>query len=106
MCEFKIIKKNDESQVAEEILVLSYTDDNELVLKDVLGMGEKLDSALILDVNTLTQKCMVLEHPLVKNFVSLMKNVMDGKVTLEEIDKIQQGLDQLKESIKFYKQKY
>ncbi len=99
MCEFKIIKKNDESQVAEEILVLSYTDDNELVLKDVLGMGEKLDSALILDVNTLTQKCMVLEHPLVKNFVSLMKNVMDGKVTLEEIDKIQQGLDQLKESI-------
>ena len=99
MCEFKIIKKNDESQVAEEILALSYTQDNELVLKDILGMGAKLDSALIVDVNTLTQKCVVLEHPIVKDFLGLMNHVMEGKVTLEEIDKIQKGLDQLKETI-------
>lgn len=99
MCEFKIMRKNDESQVAEEILVLSYTEDNELVLKDVLGMGGKLDSALILDVNTLTQKCVVLEHSLVKEFVGLMKRVIEGRVTPEEIEKVQRGLDQLKETI-------
>ena len=99
MCEFKIIRKNDESQVAEEILALSYTEDNELLLKDVLGMGGKLESALILDVNTLTQKCVVIEHPIVKNFVGLMKSVIDGKVTSEKIEKLQQGLDDLKKSI-------
>lgn len=99
MCEFKIIRKNDESQIAEEILVLSYTDKNELVLKDVLGMGEKLDSALILDVNTLTQKCVVIEHPLVKDFVGLMKHVIDEKVTGEEIEKLQKELDRLKDTI-------
>ena len=99
MCEFRIIRKNDESQVAEEILALSYTENNELVLKDVLGMGGKLDSALILDVNTLTQKCVVLEHSLVKEFVGLMKRVIEGRVTPEEIEKVQRGLDQLKETI-------
>ena len=31
MCEFKIINETDGSQIAEEILVLSYTDDNELI---------------------------------------------------------------------------
>lgn len=99
MCEFKIIRKNDESQVAEEILALSYTEDNELLLKDVLGMGGKLESALILDVNTLTQKCVVIEHPIVKDFVGLMKSVIDGKVAREKIEKLQQGLDELKKTL-------
>ena len=99
MCEFKIIRKNDESQVAEEILALSYTEDNELVLKDVLGMGGKLESALILDVNTLTQKCVVLEHPLVEQFVGMMRSVVDGKATREEVEKLQRGLDELKKTI-------
>jgi len=99
MCEFKIISKNDENQIAEEILVLYYTEDNELVLKDVLGMGGKLDSALILDVNTLTQKTVVLEHPLIKDFIGLMKHVIDKKTTKAEIELFQTQLDQLKESI-------
>ena len=38
MCEFKIINETDGSQITEDILILSYTDDNELVLKDILGM--------------------------------------------------------------------
>ena len=99
MCEFKITRKNDEKQIAEEILVLNYSENNELLLKDILGMGEKLDSALILDVNTLTQKCVVLEHPLVKNFIGLMKHVIDEKVTVEEIATIQMMLDQLKKTL-------
>ena len=99
MCEFKIVRKNDESQIAEEILVLSYSEDNQLMLKDVLGMGETLESALILDVNTLTQQCVVAEHPLIRDFVGLMKSVIDGKGTLAEIENVQKGLDQLKKSI-------
>ena len=99
MCEFKIIRKNDESQIAEEILVLSYTDNNELMLKDVLGMGGKLDSALILDVNTLAQKCVVLEHPLVKDFIGLMKHVIEGNVSRDEFEIFQEELVRLKETI-------
>ena len=99
MCEFKIIRKNDEKQIAEEILVLNYSEDNELLLKDVLGMGETLDSALILDVNTLAQKCVILEHPLVKDFIGLMKHVINEKATREEIATIQMKLDQLKKTL-------
>ncbi len=99
MCEFKIIRRNDEKQVAEEILVLNYSENNELLMKDVLGMGGSLDSALILDVNTLTQKCTVLENPLVKDFIGLMKNVVNDKISREEIEKFQVKLDQLKDTI-------
>ncbi len=99
MCEFKIIRKNDEIQIAEEILVLNYSENNELLLKDVLGMGETLDSALIIDVNTLTQKCIVIEHPIIKNFIGLMKHAIEKKVTREEIVGFQSMLDQLKETI-------
>ncbi|MFW9952754.1 MAG: hypothetical protein ACFFKA_21750 [Candidatus Thorarchaeota archaeon] len=55
MCEFKIIKKNTGSQILEDIVILSYTEDNELLFRDVIGMGETLNSALIVDVNTLNQ---------------------------------------------------
>ena len=61
MCEFKIIKNNDGSQILEDIVVISYTNDNELLFKDVLGMGERLESALILSVNTLNQRCEVVQ---------------------------------------------
>ena len=99
MCEFKIINETDGSQIGEDILVLSYTDDNELVFKDVLGMGEKLESALILDVNTLNQKCVVLQHPLVKDFISLLRGLNDNKVNLEQIENFQKKIEKLKENI-------
>ncbi|MFX1316980.1 MAG: hypothetical protein ACFE9T_14050, partial [Promethearchaeota archaeon] len=69
MCEFKIIKKSDGSQILEDIVVLSYTENNELLFKDILGIGEKLKSAMILDVNTLNQTCLIFEHPLIKEFI-------------------------------------
>jgi len=99
MCEFKIINKTDGSQLAEDILVLSYTDNNELIFKDVLGMGEQLDSALILDVNTLNQKCVVLQHPLVKYFIDLMKNITENKLKREQIEEFQRKLEKLKENL-------
>ena len=99
MCEFKIINETDGSQIAEEILVLSYTDDNELILKDVLGMGEKLDSALILDVNTLNQKSIVLQHPLIKDFISLIKRLNENKLKLEQIEEFQIKIEKIKENL-------
>ena len=69
MCEFKIIKQNDGSQILEDIVILTYTENNELLFKDVLGIGELLKSALIVDVNTLNQTCVVVEHPLIKEFI-------------------------------------
>ena len=86
MCEFKIINKADGSQIAEDILILSYTEDNELVLKDVLGMGEKLDSALILDVNTLNQECFVLQHPLIKDFIAIIRKINADSVNKSDIE--------------------
>jgi len=97
MCEFKIINETDGSQIAEDILILSYTEKNELVLKDVLGMGEKLDSALILDVNTMTQKCVIIQHPLIKEFISLIKNIKGNNVSSEQIDSFQSSLEKIKE---------
>jgi len=99
MCEFKIINETDGSQIGEDILVLSYTGDNELVFKDVLGMGEKLESALILEVNTLNQKCVVLQHPLVKDFISLLRALNDNKVNLEQIENFQKKIEKVKENI-------
>jgi predicted RNA-binding protein len=86
MCEFKIIKQNDGSQILEDILVISYTENNELLFKDVLGMGESLDSALILDVNTLNQKCTIIEHPIIKHFLNLLHKVNEKELDNQDID--------------------
>ena len=99
MCEFKIINKADGSQIGEDILILSYTEDSELIIKDILGMGEKLDSALILDVNTVNQKVIILQHPLIKEFISLIKNIDGNKVKLEQLENFQRNIEKIKKSI-------
>jgi len=96
MCEFKIIKKNDGSQILEDIVVLSYTDDNQLIFRDVLGMGEVMNSALIFDVNTLNQTCNVYEHELVQPFIELMKKFEKHKISNEDIESFQLRLENLK----------
>ncbi len=99
MCEFKIIKRNDGSQIMEEIVILSYNENNELVLRDVLGMGETLESALILDVNTMNQKCVILENPIIKDFISLITKISVNQVTGIDIDKVIAKLEELKEDL-------
>jgi len=99
MCEFKIIKKNDGSQILEDIVVLSYNDDNELIFKDILGMGEILESALILDVNTLNQTCVVLEHPLIKGFIDIIQKVNNATISKSEIESFEKQLDDLKKNL-------
>lgn len=81
-------------------MVLSYTENNELLFKDILGIGETLDSGLILDVNTLNQTCIVLEHPLVKDFISLIKKFHENSLNKTEVEKFQKNLEKLKETLK------
>jgi predicted RNA-binding protein len=100
MCEFKIIKKNDGSQILEDIVIISYNENNELVFKDIIGMGEILKSALILDVNTLNQKCTIVEHPIVKDFIRLVNNLRVNKADKSEIDNIIVKLEVLKGDLK------
>jgi len=99
MCEFKIIKKNDGSQLLEDIVILSYTEDNELLLKDVIGMGEILKSALIVDVNTLNQTCVILEHPLVRDFIGIVEKINNNTISKSEIENFGKLLDELKKNL-------
>lgn len=99
MCEFKIIKKNDGSQILEDIVILSYNEDSELLFKDVIGMGEILESALILDVNTLNQTCVVLEHPLIRSFIDIIQKVNNKTISKSEIESFETQLDDLKKNL-------
>ena len=96
MCEFKVVLKNDNSQIGEEILLLGYSENNELLFKDILGMGGMLDSALILDVDVMTQKVEVLEHPLIKNFIGLIKKITANTVENSDLEAFQNQLEALK----------
>jgi len=99
MCEFKIIKKNDGSQILEDIVILSYNEDSELLFKDVIGMGEILESALILDVNTLNQTCIVLEHPLIRGFIDIIQKVNNKTISKSEIESFEKQLNDLKKNL-------
>jgi predicted RNA-binding protein len=99
MCEFKIIKKNDGSQILEDIVVISYTKDNELLFKDVLGMGESLESALILSINTLNQRCEIVEHPLIHDFIKLIKKFTEKEAIQADIDIFKKKLDEFNKQI-------
>jgi len=99
MCEFKIIRKNDGSQIGEDITILDYSESHELLLRDILGATIKLDSALIVDVNTLNKKTTVLEHPLIKDFLGLINSINNNTVTLSEINDFQQKINELKEAL-------
>jgi len=99
MCEFKVIKKNDGSQILEDIVILSYTEDNELLFKDIIGMGEILKSALIVDVNTLNQTCVVLEHPIIQDFVGMIEKINSKTILKADIENFEKQLISLKESI-------
>ena len=100
MCEFKIIKKNDGSQILEDIVIISYNENSELVLRDVIGMGERLESALILDVNTMNQKCVIFENPIIKDFINLITKLSVNQVIRSDFDSFIRKLEELKNSLK------
>lgn len=99
MCEFKVKKKSDGFQITEDIVIANYAEDYGLVLKDILGMPEVLNSALIWDVNTLNQTLVVIEHSLIKDFLALVNALNDKKATKENIDTFITQLTELKKSL-------
>ena len=99
MCEFKVIRKADGSQITEDIVLANYAQDYGLVLKDILGMPEILNSALIWDVNTLNQTLVVIQHPLIKDFVALINDLNDNKAMKEDLDALITQLKELKKSL-------
>ena len=96
MCEFKIINQNDGSQILEDIVVINYTDNNELLFKDILGMGESMESALIMSVNTLNQQCIVFEHPIIKDFMIILEKIKTKGLTNSDIEEFSNELKKLK----------
>ena len=96
MCEFKIIKKNDGSQIGEDITILGNTENIDLLYRDILGAGEKLDSALILEVNTLNQTTTIIEHPLIKDFIKI---ITSNQIEKTQIDEFQKRLNEIKKSL-------
>ena len=96
MCEFKIIRKNDGSQIGEDITILGYTENYDLLFRDILGAGEKLDSALILEVNTLNQTTTIIEHPLIKDF---LKIITSNHIKKTQIEEFQKRLNEIKKSL-------
>lgn len=99
MCEFKIIKKNDGSQILEDVVILSYNENHELICTDVLGIGESLKSTIILNVNTLNQTCTVLEHPIIQDFLKLVLDINNKAITKKQIEDIQNQLEKVKAAI-------
>lgn len=100
MCEFKVKDKADGTQLAEEIVVLSYSDKNKLLLKDILGVSKESESALIYDVDTLDQTCTLIQHPLVNPFLTLMEKITQNKVKKSDIEVLQEKLEEIKKELK------
>ncbi|MHA1292749.1 MAG: hypothetical protein ACTSQJ_08800 [Promethearchaeota archaeon] len=95
MCEFKIVRKNDNSQVGEEIVVIGYSENNELIFSDILGESFSLNSALILNVNTLNQTLTVVEHPLIKDFLSLINKITNKTLKIDDINKFKSAISKI-----------
>ncbi len=96
MCEFKVKEKSDGTQLAEEVVVLSYSDDHRLLLKDILGTSTEAGSALIYDVDTLETTCTLIQHPLVKPFIDLLENLTQNKAKISDIESFQEQLEEIK----------
>ncbi len=99
MCEFKIIDIEKDNQLEEEIVILSYSENNKLQLIDILGDSKELESALIYDVNTLDQTCKVFQHPIINPFIKLIKSINNENLDPIKIKEFHSILDSLEQDI-------
>ncbi|OYT30142.1 MAG: hypothetical protein B6U95_01310 [Thermofilum sp. ex4484_82] len=78
MCEFKILleKEDKKEKIAEDIIKISYEDDV-LSLYDVLGSRKPVENAIILKVDVGSEEVVVIEHPLIKDFIKLIRCAKD-----------------------------
>ncbi len=99
MCEFKVINAKTNEQLCEDVVVLNYSEDSSLILRDILGAGNKLDSAFIYEVNTLNQTSVVVEHPLVKPFIKLIGKLSEKKASKADVEDFEELLRKYKNSL-------
>ena len=99
MCEFKIVRKNDGTQIGEEVVVVGYSENNELLFSDIMSINLTLDSAVITNVNTLNQTLEIVEHPLIKDFVALIRGLGKKSATKEQVEVFQKKLETIKNEI-------
>jgi len=99
LCEFKIVDKKIKNQLAEDVVLLSYSDGKKLLLKDILGIANEAESALIYEVNTLDQTCTIIQHPIVNPFITLLEKINDDTVEPNDIEQFQSKLEELKNSL-------
>jgi hypothetical protein len=108
MCEFKIKlieSGKEESLAAEDISYLQYQEDGSLLLKG-LGIREKVDSAIISEINVYSEEGGVIrlfKAPIIGNFLRFLKKIENGaydpemdEIWAEFIAKGNELLDQLK----------
>ncbi|MHA1803120.1 MAG: CooT family nickel-binding protein [Promethearchaeota archaeon] len=99
MCEFKVFNKENKDQIAEDVVIVEYTKKNVLILKDVLGIPKKMDSALIRSVNTLNQTLIIQQDPLIQDFLNLLDKKNASTLKKEDIETFQEKLENLKSHI-------
>jgi len=51
------------------------------------------------DVNTLNQTCVVLEHPLVRDFIGIVEKINNKTITKSEIENFENLLNDLKKNL-------
>ena len=99
MCEFKIVDKKTNTKIAEEVVILAYSDERKLLLKDILGISNSLESALIYEVNTLDQTCTIIQNPLVNPFIKLLEKISEKKAQGSDIKQFQSILEEFKDRL-------
>ncbi len=90
---------NDLKQVAEEILVFKYDEDTGTsAFYGILGEKVELNNALVLEVNMIPKRhdIVVIQSPLVSDFVSIIKKINKGSVTKDQIEHFQSKLEEIK----------
>ncbi len=90
---------NDLNQVAEEILVFKYDEDTGTsAFYGILGEKVELNNALVLEVNMIPKRhdIVVIQSPLVSDFVSIVKKINKSSVTKDQIENFQSKLEEIK----------
>ncbi len=93
---------NDLNQVADEILVFKYDEDTGTsAFYGILGEKVELNNALVLEVNMIPKRhdIVVIQSPLVSDFVSLVKKMNKNSVTQKEIEDFQNKLENIKKNL-------
>lgn len=96
------MEKDELNKVAEEIFVFKYNEDTgDSVFYGILGEQVELKNALVMEVNMMPKRhdIVIIQSPLISDFVSLVKKINKNSVTQKEIEDFQGKLEKIKTNI-------